>query len=87
MKQNYDSDKTFRYVHDLSLFQISFVLGQHSMKFLHKKIIFNCLQCLFFLFYTKMISLKIVCPLKICLQTKFNGPKLTGESFASTSEV
>jgi hypothetical protein len=41
----------------------------------------------FFVFFTKMVSLKVVHPLKIYQNTKFNGPTLIGASFASTSEV
>jgi hypothetical protein len=41
----------------------------------------------FFLFLTKMVSLKVVHPLKIYQYTKFHVPMLTGASFASTSEV
>jgi hypothetical protein len=41
----------------------------------------------FFLFLTKMVSLKVVHPLKIYQYTEFHGPTLTGASFASTSEV
>jgi hypothetical protein len=40
-----------------------------------------------FLFLTKMVLLKVVHPLKIYQYTKYYGPTLTGESFASTSEV
>jgi hypothetical protein len=36
---------------------------------------------------TKMVLLKVVQPLKIYQYTKFHGPTLNGESFASTSEV
>jgi hypothetical protein len=41
----------------------------------------------FFLFLTRMVSLKVVHPLKIYQYTKFHGPTLTGASFASTPEV
>jgi hypothetical protein len=40
-----------------------------------------------FLFLTKMVSLKVVHPLKIYQYTKFHGTTLTGASIASTSEV
>jgi hypothetical protein len=41
----------------------------------------------FFLFLTKMVSLKVVHPVKIYQYTIFHGPTLTGASFASASEV
>jgi hypothetical protein len=40
-----------------------------------------------FLFFTNVVLLKLVYPLKICQHTKFHGRALTGASFASTSEV
>jgi hypothetical protein len=42
---------------------------------------------MFVFFLTKMVSLKVVHPLKIYQNTKFHGPTLIGASFASTSEV
>jgi hypothetical protein len=41
----------------------------------------------FVFFWQKMVLLKVVHPLKIYQYTKFNGPTLTGASFASISEV
>jgi hypothetical protein len=41
----------------------------------------------FFLFFTKMVLLQVVHPLKIYQYTKFHGPTLTGARFASTSEI
>jgi hypothetical protein len=40
-----------------------------------------------FLFFTKMVILKVVNPLKFYPFSKFHGPTFTGASFASTSEV
>jgi hypothetical protein len=42
---------------------------------------------IFFLFFIKMVLLKVVHPLKIYQYTKFHGPTLTESSFASTSDV
>jgi hypothetical protein len=39
--------------------------------------------CSYFLFLTKIVWLKVVHPLKIYQYTKFDGPTLTGASFAS----
>jgi hypothetical protein len=36
VKQNIDSNKTYRYVHDILLHQISFVFVQRFMSCLHK---------------------------------------------------
>jgi hypothetical protein len=36
VKQNNNSNKTYRYVHDLLLYQISFVQVQQFMSWLHK---------------------------------------------------
>jgi hypothetical protein len=41
---------------------------------------------LVFFFLTKMVSLKVVHPLKMYQYSKFHGPRFTGASFASTSE-
>jgi hypothetical protein len=40
-----------------------------------------------FLFLTKLGLLKVIHPLKMYQHTKLNGPKVTGESFASIPEV
>jgi len=37
----------------------------------------------FFLFFAKVVLLKVVHPLKIYQNTKFHGPTLSGASFAS----
>jgi hypothetical protein len=41
----------------------------------------------YFLFFAKVIILKVVHPLKIYQNAKFHGLLLTGASFASTSGV
>jgi hypothetical protein len=43
--------------------------------------------CSYLLFLTKMVSLKVVHPLKIYQYTKFHVPTLIGASFVSISEV
>jgi hypothetical protein len=48
---------------------------------------FNRPPCSQFSFFAKEVSLKVVHPLKICHNTKFHGPTLTGDSFTSTSKV
>jgi hypothetical protein len=48
---------------------------------------FNCPPHSYFFFFTKMFSLKVVHPLKICQNTKLHGPMFTGASVASISEV
>jgi hypothetical protein len=50
---------------------------------------FNIQLATMFVFFVfdKMVPLKVVHPLKIYQYAKFHGPTLTGESFASTSEV
>jgi hypothetical protein len=40
-----------------------------------------------FLFFSKVVVLKVVHPLKICQHTKFYGPTLSGAVFSSASEV
>jgi hypothetical protein len=40
-----------------------------------------------FLFCTKKVFLKVLCPLKIYQNTEFYGPMLSGISFSFTSEV
>jgi hypothetical protein len=41
---------------------------------------FKSLPILYFWFFTTMVLLKLVHSLKICQNTKFNGPTLTGTS-------
>jgi hypothetical protein len=48
---------------------------------------FNYLPCSHFLFSSKVVSFKVVYPLKIYQNTKFHGTVLTGASFTSTSKV
>jgi hypothetical protein len=49
---------------------------------------FNIQTAAMFVFFsTKMVLLKVARPLKVYQYTKFDGPTLTGASFASTSEV
>jgi hypothetical protein len=48
---------------------------------------FNRLPCLYLWILTKVVLFKTVHPLKIYQNTKFQGPALTGASFASASEV
>jgi hypothetical protein len=60
------------------------------MSCLHKtkyEFTFKRPPCSYFLFLTKMVSLKVVHSLKGYHYTKSHGPTLTGASFASTSEV
>jgi hypothetical protein len=48
---------------------------------------FNLPPCSYFLFLTKMVSLKVVHPLKVYQYTKYHVPTLTGASFTSISDV
>jgi hypothetical protein len=59
------------------------------MSRLHKTKNFNIQLAAMFVFFVfdKMVSLKVVHPLKIYQYTKCHDPTLTGASFASTSEV
>jgi hypothetical protein len=91
VKQNNDSNKTYRYVRDLFFSKVhlakcngSWVFSiKHTMNFKHS----NGRHVRIFCFLTKMASLKVVHPLKIYQFSKFHGPMLTGASSASTSEV
>jgi hypothetical protein len=48
---------------------------------------YNRPTCSYFWLFAKVFLLKVVRPLKIYQHTKFHGPTLTGEIFASTSDV
>jgi hypothetical protein len=48
---------------------------------------FNIQTAAMFVFFTEMILLKVVHPLKIYQYTQCHGPTLNGASFASISEV
>jgi hypothetical protein len=47
---------------------------------------FNLPPCSHASFSAKVVSVKVVHPLKIYQNTKFHGPTLTGASFTSTTE-
>jgi hypothetical protein len=61
------------------------------MSYIHKTkcdLTCNCSpRSYFFLFFTNVILVKVVRPLKIYQHTKFYGPTLIGLSFVFTSEV
>jgi hypothetical protein len=92
VKQNNDSNKTYSYVHGLLLYQSSFAKYNGSWVVSTKQTVnFNieaaAMFVFFFLFLTKMVSLKVVRRLKIYQYTTFHGPTLNGANFASISEV
>jgi hypothetical protein len=79
-KENYDSNKACRYVHDSSMHKTSSVEVQRLMISLHKtkfELTFNRPSCSYFSFFAKVVSLKVVHPLKIYQNTECHGPTLT----------
>jgi hypothetical protein len=74
IKENYDSNKTYRYVHDLSLLNF---IHQQFMSCLQKSMwILNFNQPLnsYFWFLTEVVLLKAVHPQNISQHTKFMAP-------------
>jgi hypothetical protein len=103
VKENNDSNKASRYVHDLLLYQIK-LLGMSIFSYYAKVHLSKCngswvvstketmnfniqTAAMFVFFFTKMVLLKVVHRLEIYQYTSFHGPTLAGASFASISEV
>jgi hypothetical protein len=85
VKQNNDSNKTCRFYFSKGHLLSATV---HELSPQNKLWIFAFnWPCSYFLFWTKMVSLKVGHPLKFYQCTKFHVPTLTGASFASISEV
>jgi hypothetical protein len=59
----------------------------HSLCYKILILSFNHLLCSHFSFLAKVVSLKVVHPLKIYQNTTFHCPSLNGASFSSTSNV
>jgi hypothetical protein len=89
VKQNNNSHRTCRYVHDILLCQVHFSKYNGSWVISTKQNTNPYFQqpstFAFFTFHNNAL-IKIFHPLKICKNT-FHGPTLTSSIFASTSEV
>jgi hypothetical protein len=77
------------YVHDPSFYHSLSVLSTrvHELSPYNVNLNFNCVPCSCFWFFTKVVFLQVVRPLKIYKNTKFHGPTFTGGSFTSFSDV